>query len=353
MKRGKKMKSAYFVAPGEMEVRELPKPELENPTDAVIKIVRACVCGSDLWWYRGISKKEPGVVGHEAIGVIESVGQDVTQFRKGDFVIVPFTHGCGHCKICKAGFEGNCINDAGATSAHQAEYYRAINADGALVKVPGQPSDYTDEQLASLTTLADVMPTGFHAAKAAQVKKGYTVVIFGDGAVGLCAVIGAKLLGADQIIMMSRHADRGVMATEFGATAIIKERDQAAVDQILEMTDGLGADAVLECAGTKSSVETAFKVARAGGNIGRVGIPHDVDYNPYMTRLFAKNIGLTGGVASVSLWDKELLLQAVLDGEINPGKVFTATYQLDEIQAAYQDMDDRKTIKSLLRVSQG
>lgn len=348
------MKAAYFIKPGEIEVRDFPKPELEKPTDAIIKIVRACVCGSDLWWFRGISKRGAGIVGHEAIGVIEAIGKNVHNFNVGDFVVVPFTHGCGQCALCKAGFEASCLNATNAANGgYQGEYYRAINADGALVKIPGEPKDYSEEQLASLTTLSDVMPTGFHAAKTAGVKEGDTVVIFGDGAVGLCAVIGAKLLGAKRIIMMSRHQDRSELALEFGATDIIQERDEEAVKKVLNLTDELGADAVLECAGTKSSVETAMQVARAGSNIGRVGVPHDVDYNPYMTNLFFRNIGLTGGVASVSRWDKEILLQAVLDGRINPGRVFTKTYQLAEIEQAYQDMDTRKTIKSLLKISEG
>ncbi|HEY0221760.1 MAG TPA: zinc-dependent alcohol dehydrogenase family protein [Lactovum miscens] len=348
------MKSAYFIKPGKVEIRNFSKPEIEESTDVIIKIVRACVCGSDLWWFRGITKREPGVIGHEAIGIIESIGNTVHNFKVGDFVIVPFTHGCGQCAICKAGFEANCPNATEAVSGgYQGEYYRAINADGALVKIPGKPSDYSENQLASLTTLSDVMPTGFHAAKAAGVKNKDTVVIFGDGGVGLCAVIGAKLLGAKRIIMMSRHSDRTALALEFGATDIIKERDEAAVKQVLLLTKGLGADAVLECAGTKSSVETAMQVARAGANIGRVGVPHEVDYNPYMTNLFFRNIGLTGGGASVSRWDKEILLNAVLNGEINPGKVFTHTYELDDVEQAYKDMDERRTIKSLLRISEG
>ncbi|GBG96423.1 zinc-dependent alcohol dehydrogenase family protein [Lactococcus termiticola] len=347
------MKSAVFMGTKQVELVDIERPKIEKPTDALIKIVRACVCGSDLWRYRGIFEAKSGepTSGHEAIGIIEEVGEDVKNFKAGDFVIVPFTHGCGHCVPCLAGFENSCENADDAHGTFQAEFYRAINADGALVKIPGQPSDYTEEQLASLTTLSDVMPTGFHAAKQAGVKAGDTVVVFGDGAVGLCAVIGAKLLGAKRIIAMSRHEDRAALAREFGATDIVAERGEAAVKKLMEMTNGSGADAVLECVGMKDSVETAFQVARAGANVSRVGLPNDVDYNKYLDKMFRKNIGLVGGIASVKRWDEEILLEKVLSGEINPGRVFTAAYSLDEIQQAYVDMDERKTIKSLIKVS--
>lgn len=348
------MKSAYFVEKNKMEVREFPKAQLVKETDAIIKIVRACVCGSDLWWFRGISERQPGPVGHEAIGLIEEVGTGVKNFKVGDFVIVPFTHGCGHCPICLASFEANCPNAKdGVNGGYQGEFYRAINADGALVKIPGQPSDYSDDHLASLTALADVMPTGFHAAKAADVHEGDTVVVFGDGAVGLCAVISAKLLGAKRIIAMSRHEDRAALARDFGATDIIAERGEEAIQKIMSLTNGYGADAALECVGTKQAIESAFQAVRAGGRVGRVGVPHDVDYNEWIDSLFWKNIQLGGGVASVARWDKEILLEAVLSGEINPGRVFTAEFSLDEIQKAYEAMDQRTAIKSLLRISEG
>ncbi|MCH4168931.1 MAG: zinc-dependent alcohol dehydrogenase family protein [Streptococcaceae bacterium] len=344
------MKAAIFIEPKLIEVKQVAKPEIERSTDALIHIIRASVCGSDLWWYRGISKKSSGPVGHEAIGVIESVGSAVKNFKKGDFVIIPFTHGCGQCRICLAGFEANCPNvESDYHVGYQAEYLRAINADGALVKIPGKPSDYSEAQLASLTTLADVMPTGYHAAVSAEVKSGDTVVVFGDGAVGLCGVISAKLLGAKRIIAMSRHEDRAKLAREFGATEIIAERGDEAVEKVLAMTDGLGADAVLECVGTALSTETAFKVARAGAVIGRVGVPHDVDYQA-IDRLFWRNIGLKGGIASVAKYDKAILLDKVLDGSIQPGRVFTATFELDQIQSAYQAMDERQAIKSLIKI---
>lgn len=346
------MKAATFIEPGKMIITEREKPCIEAGSDAIIKIVRACVCGSDLWWYRGISARESGTyAGHEAIGIVEEVGSEVTTVAVGDFVVVPFTHGCGRCAACKAGFDGNCTNHVpGKNTGYQAEYLRYTNADWALVKIPGQPSDYSEEQLNSLLTLSDVMATGYHAAVTAEVKKGDTVVVMGDGAVGLCGVIAAKLLGAKQIIAMSRHKDRQALALEFGATDIIAERGDEAVEKLMALTNGEGADAILECVGTELSIETAIKLGRPGAIIGRVGVPQKEVMNT--NELFWKNIGLRGGIASVTTFDKEILLQAVLSGEINPGKVFTKSFSLDDIQAAYDAMDKREAIKSLLIVNQ-
>lgn len=237
------------------------------------------------------------MVGHEAIGIVEEVGSEVTNVAVGDFVIAPFTHGCGHCAACLAGFDGNCLNAPAGGSAYQAEYLLFNNADWALVKVPGDPKSFSDEMLNSLLSLADVMATGYHAAVSAEVKTGDTVVVMGDGAVGLCGIIGAKLLGAKRIIAMSRHADRQKLATEFGATDIIAERGDEAVARVMELTDG-GADAVLECIGTEQSVDTAVKVGRPGAVVGRVGVPQKSDMNT--NNLFWRNIGLRGGIASVT-----------------------------------------------------
>lgn len=345
------MKAAIFVEPGKMEMREVEKVRLEKPTDALIRIVRACVCGSDLWWFRGISQREGNTpAGHEAIGVVEEVGSEVTDIQVGDFVIVPFTHGCGHCAACRAGFDGNCLNREAGLVGYQGEYLRFSNANWALVKIPGQPSDYSDAILNSLLTLSDVMATGYHAAKTAEVKSGDTVVVMGDGAVGLCGVIAAKMLGAGRIIAMSRHKDRQALAREFGATDIIAERGDEAVEKVLALTNQAGADAILECVGTEQSVETAVKIARPGALIGRVGVPQKAEMNT--NELFWKNIGLRGGIASVTTYDKEVLLQAVLKGEIEPGKVFTQRFDLEHIQAAYDAMDQRTAIKSLVLVSE-
>ena len=269
------MKAAIFVQPGEMAVQEVAKPTIQKPTDAILKIVRAYVCGSDLWWFRGIGNREHGsLTGHEAIGIVEEAGADVTAVQPGDFVIAPFTHGCGHCAACLAGFEGNCFNqEVGGNAGYQAEYLRYTDADWSLVKVPGQPSDYSDDQLNSLLTLADVMTTGYHAGFSAEIKPGDTVAILGDGAVGLCAVIDAKLQGAGRIITLSHHADRAALATEFGATDIVSEKGDDAVKKVLELTNGVGADAVLECVGATSSINEAGQIARPGAIIGRVGVP--------------------------------------------------------------------------------
>lgn len=288
------------------------------------------------------------MVGHEAIGIVEEVGSEVTNVAVGDFVIAPFTHGCGHCAACLAGFDGNCLNAPAGGSAYQAEYLLFNNADWALVKVPGDPKSFSDEMLNSLLSLADVMATGYHAAVSAEVKTGDTVVVMGDGAVGLCGIIGAKLLGAKRIIAMSRHADRQKLATEFGATDIIAERGDEAVARVMELTDG-GADAVLECVGTEQSVDTAVKVGRPGAVVGRVGVPQKSDMNT--NNLFWRNIGLRGGIASVTTYDKSVLLNAVLSGKIEPGKVFTQSFALDDIQSAYEAMDQRTAIKSLVKVS--
>lgn len=343
-----KMKAAEFIKPGKVETVEVPKPKIEQPGDAIIRIVRASVCGSDLWWFRGLSDRPAhSRIGHEAIGVVEEVGDDVKDIKPGDFVIAPFTHGCGHCAACLAGFDGNCFNlEKGGNNGYQAEYLRFYNANWALIKIPGQPEDYSDEMLNSFVALSDVMATGYHAAASAEVKPGDTVVVMGDGAVGLCGVLSAKLRGAKRIIAMSRHEDRQKLAKEFGATDIVPERDDEAVKHVMELTDHAGADAILECVGTDQSVDTATKIARPGAVIGRVGIPQKPDMDT--KKLFWNNTGLRGGIASVTTYDKRELLQAVLDGKINPGKVFTKQFDLDHIQAAYEAMDQRKAIKSLL-----
>ena len=341
------MKAAMFMGPGRMEVEEVPKARVEQPTDAMIRMVRTCVCGSDLWYFRGLSEHAVhSQIGHEGIGVIEEVGSEVTDFKVGDFVVVPFPYSCGTCPVCRAGFE-SCCPHGGYFGANQAEYARVPEADGTLVKVPGSPEDYDDATLASLLTISDVMSTGYHAAVSAEVKPGDTAVVMGDGAVGLCGVIGAKMLGAERIIAMSRHEDRAALALEFGATDVVAERDQAAIDKVLGMTGGYGADAVLECVGSKQSFDTAVGLARAGAVIGRVGLPHDVTISAEGS--FYRNLGIKGGPAPVRHYDLNGLLDAVLNHEINPGRVFTAEYDLDHIQDAYDAMDQRKVIKSLIR----
>lgn len=345
------MKSAMFMKKGLVEVQDVDKPTVKNPDDVVIKVLRACVCGSDLWAYRGLDDKPANSInsGHEAIGIVEEVGADITTVKPGDFVIAPFTHGCGHCPACLAGFDGVCQDHSdNFSNGTQAEYYLAQHAQWSLVKVPGRPEDYSEAMLKSFLTLADVMATGYHAARVADVKPGDTVVVMGDGAVGLSAIIAAKLRGAKRIISTSRHDDRRELAAEFGATDNVAERGDEAVEKILAMTNG-GADAVLECVGTAQSTDTAMKVGRPGAIVGRVGLPHDATMD--MATPFYRNTAVAGGPASVTTYDKDLLLKAVLDGKINPGKVFTKTFTLDEINDAYQAMADRQVIKSYVKVS--
>lgn len=345
------MKSAMFMKRGLVEVQDVDKPTVKNPDDVVIKVLRACVCGSDLWAYRGLDDKPANSInsGHEAIGIVEEVGADITTVKPGDFVIAPFTHGCGHCPACLAGFDGVCQDHSdNFSNGTQAEYYLAQHAQWSLVKVPGKPEDYSEAMLKSFLTLADVMATGYHAARVADVKPGDTVVVMGDGAVGLSAIIAAKLRGAKRIISTSRHNDRRELAAEFGATDNVAERGDEAVEKILAMTNG-GADVVLECVGTAQSTDTAMKVGRPGAIVGRVGLPHDATMD--MATPFYRNTAVAGGPASVTTYDKDLLLKAVLDGKINPGKVFTKTFTLDEINDAYQAMADRQVIKSYVKVS--
>ncbi|RRK11008.1 Zn-dependent alcohol dehydrogenase [Lactiplantibacillus garii] len=349
------MKTAVFEKAGQMQIENVTKPTVQADDDVIIKVVRACVCGSDLWTYRGFEDKAPHSEnsGHEAIGIVDAVGAAITTVQPGDFVIAPFTHGCGHCATCLAGFDGGCLDHPHAdnfSNGNQAEYVRFQHGQWALVKVPGQPSDYGEGMLKSLLTLADVMATGYHAAKVANVKAGDTVVVMGDGAVGLCAIIAAKMRGAKRIISTSRHADRKALAQAFGATDNVATRGADGVQKILALTNNAGADAVLECVGTELSVNTALAVARPGAVVGRVGLPHTAKTD--LAAPFEKNITLAGGPASVTTYDKQLLLKAVLDGQINPGKVFTKTFTLDQIDAAYQAMAQRQAIKSMVIVSQ-
>lgn len=345
------MKSTVFVKPGQVALEDIDKPTIKADDDVIIHVVRTCVCGSDLWSYRGLEEKAPHSenAGHEAIGIVDSVGSAITTVVPGDFVIAPFTHGCGHCPACLAGFDGDCQNHQdNFSNGVQAEYVRFQHGEWALIKVPGQPSDYSDAMLNSLLSLADVMATGYHAARVANVKTGDTVVVVGDGAVGLCGVIAAKMRGAKRIIAMSRHEDRQQLALEFGATDIVAERGDEAVKRVQDLTNGAGADAVLECVGTELSNETAMNVARPGAIVGRVGLPHEPKMD--MTASFYNNIIIAGGPASVTTYDKQLLLKAVLDGDIHPGKVFTKQFQLSEINAAYQAMTNRDAIKSLVLI---
>lgn len=346
------MKSTVFEKAGLVDVQEVSKPTIQNADDVIIRIVRTCVCGSDLWSYANGDNKDVHSIndGHEALGIVEEIGDEITTVKPGDFVIAPFTHGCGECDACLAGFDGTCDRHLGGTNwskGFQAEYIRFTYGDWALIKIPGQPNDYTEGMLKSLLTLADVMPTGYHAARCANVQKGDKVVVIGDGAVGQCAVIAAKMRGASQIVLMSRHEDRQQMALQSGATAIVAERGEVGIAKVREILGG-GADAALECVGTQSAIDQALGVLHNGGRVGYVGVPH---YNDRpLGSTFAQNIAVAGGSASVTTYDKAFLLKAVLDGNINPGRVFTQTYLLDDINQAYQDMQNRQTIKAMVVV---
>ena len=342
------MKAAIFTGPRAIEVGERPDPIVENSTDAVVRVVLACVCGSDLWYYRGESAHEPGAIGHEFIGIVEATGSAVTTVTEGDLVIAPFLYSDGTCELCLAGWPAHCLNGGGwgnATGGGQGERVRVPLADGTLVKVPG--SGHSDALLRSLLALSDVMCTGYHAAVSGGVREGSVVAVVGDGAVGLSAVLGAKRLGAARIIALSRHPARQALAREFGATDIVAERGDAALEAVRGMTDGLGVEAALECVGTGESLSTAFAIARSGGMVGAVGVPHD-SVVPIETVIF-RNVGLRGGVAPARKYIPELL-PAVLEGTINPGRVFDFETDLEHVAEAYAAMDERRAIKSLVRV---
>ncbi len=345
------MRAAIFKGERGIEVGERPDPKIENPTDAVVRVVRGCVCGSDLWYYRGISTHKVGSIGHEFIGVVEAVGADVRELAEDDFVIAPFTFSDGTCPACVAGFPSNCRHGGpfgnGEIDGGQGEQVRVPFAATTLVKVPG--SGFSDEQLASFTALSDVMCTGYHAAVSAGVSTGDTVAVVGDGAVGLCAVMAAKKLGAERIVVLSRNPARQAMATEFGATDVVAERGEEAVDVIMKLTGDAGVDASLECVGTDQAIETATGLTRAGGMIGAVGLPL---YERFQYRsVYRNNVGIRGGIAPARQYIPELL-DDVLAGRINPGRVFDFETDLDNIAEAYAAMDERRAIKSLLRISE-
>ncbi len=344
------MKAAIFNGKGKIELGERPDPKIQAPTDAVVRVVLGCVCGSDLWYYRGESPHDEGAIGHEFLGIIEEAGSGVTTLKKGDFVIAPFTYCDGTCANCLAGWPSNCMHGGGfgnhGIDGGQGEFVRVPFADPTLVKIPG--SGFSDETLASLLALSDVMCTGHHAAISGGVKKGDTVAVVGDGAVGLCAIIAAKRLGAARIIALSRNPARQTFAKDFGATDIIAERGDEAIKKVMAMTDGIGVDAALECVGTGQSMTTAFSIARVGSVVGAIGAPHDVVV-PINTVIF-RNIGLRGGVAPARKYIPELL-EDVLEGRIHPGRVFDFQTDLNGIKEAYDAMDERRAIKSLLKVS--
>lgn len=336
------MYGAIIHAPGDVRSEQRPDPTILEPTDAVIRVVAACVCGSDLWRYRGISEvPEPTPIGHELCGVVTAVGDAVTTVAVGDFVVGGFNPSDGTCSLCLKGATANCLHKQGYDGA-QAEQVRIPHADGTLVATPSMPED---DLIPHLLALSDVMCTGWHAAVSAGVGEGSTVAVVGDGAVGLCAVLAARQLGATTIIAMSRHAPRQEVARRFGATHVVAERGEEGVEKVRTLTDGIGADCVLECVGTEDARLQAVAAVRDGGAIGLVGVPHG---ELPVDQLFWRNVGLRGGPANCAAYLPELM-QKVLDREIEPGLVFDLELPLSEIGEAYAAMDERRAIKVLVR----
>jgi threonine dehydrogenase-like Zn-dependent dehydrogenase len=342
------MLAAVFNEPRSITVEERRDPVIAEPTDAIVRVVLACVCGSDLWYYRGDSPFEPGPIGHEFVGVVEDVGSEVQRVNKGDFVIAPFAFSDGTCPHCRHGITSACTaggffpqnGDGG-----QGEAVRVPLADGTLVTVPG--SGHGDELMLSLLTLSDVFATGHHAAVCADVRPGATVAVVGDGAVGLSGVLAAKRIGAERIIVLSRNPVRQDRAREFGATDIVEERGDEAIEAVMALTAGVGVDAALECVGTGQAMQTALAIARPGSMVGYVGVPHGVELP--IGDMFFRNKGVRGGSAPVRAYIPELL-DDVLEGRFDPGRVFDFETDLHGVGEAYAAMDERRAIKSLLRV---
>lgn len=348
------MRATVLHAPRDVRLENVEDPTILTATDALVRVVASCVCGSDLWPYRGIrAVDEPKRIGHEFVGYIEEVGAEVGRVRPGMFVIAPFAFSDGTCVHCRHGVQTSCSSGGfwGApdrsgrpVDGGQGEYVRVPLADGTLVATPEPPDDAL---LPALLSLSDVMGTGHHAARAAGVTRGTTVAVVGDGAVGLCAVLAAKRLGAEQIIAMSRHAPRQALATRFGATDVVAERGDEGVATVRELTGGIGADAVLECVGTKESMAQAIRSTRPGGRVGYVGVPAGGPELP-VGLLFGRNISVGGGVAPARAYLPELLGD-VLAGTLDPGPVFDLELSLDEVPEAYAAMDERRAVKVLLR----
>src|SRR5438067_5476897 len=342
------MRATVMYDAGDVRIENVPDPQIVEPTDAVIRVTRACVCGSDLWPYQKMERSDTGrVMGHEAIGVVEDVGADVRMIKRGDFVIMPFAFSDGTCTFCHDGLQTSCIHGGffGTTevAGAQAEAVRIPLADGTLFPV-GAHADHA--LMASLLTLSDVMGTGHHAAIIARVTPGKSVAVVGDGAVGLCGVIAAKRLGAEQIIILGRHDDRIALAKDFGATDVVSDRGGEATERVKALTGGHGVHCVLECVGNEQAMITAVDIARPGGAIGRVGVPHYAGIGPETT--FYKNVTVGGGPAPVRAYIDELLPD-VLEGKIQPGRVFDRTVGLDGVPEGYRAMDDREAIKVMVK----
>jgi threonine dehydrogenase-like Zn-dependent dehydrogenase len=337
------MRVAVLHGAHDVRIEERPDPRIINPTDAIIRMSATCVCGSDLWPYRGINPTpEPTPFGHEYCGIVEEVGSAVTSVKPGQFVIGSFAASDNTCANCRAGYTTSCQHREWMVGA-QAEMLRVPLADGTLVATPEIPSN---DLIPSLLTLSDVMATGWFAAEAANVQPGKTAVVVGDGAVGLLAVLSAKLMGAGRIIAMSRHESRQQLAREFGATDIVTERGDEGIARIKELTNGIGADSALECVGSQESMMQAIRSTRPGGHVGYVGVPHGVQLDG--AELFYTHIHLHGGPAPARRFLPDLI-EMVWSGKVNPGRVFDLTLPLAQVADGYRAMDERRAIKVLLQ----
>jgi threonine dehydrogenase-like Zn-dependent dehydrogenase len=334
---------------GDVQIENVPDATIVNPTDAVIRITRACICGSDLWPYNELEPTPAGrPMGHEAIGVVEAVGADVRTVKRGDVVVMPFAYSDGTCMFCDEGLQTSCIHGGffgtGEVGGAQAEALRIPQADGTLFVLPAGPDDAL---MPSLLTLSDVMGTGHHAARMARVDRGKKVAVVGDGAVGLCGVIAAKRLSAEQIIILGHHPDRIALAKAFGATDVVSERGEEANERVRALTGGYGVHSVLECVGAEQAMRTALNIVRPGGAIGRVGVPHYQGI-PGTQEMFYDNISVGGGPAPVRAYIKELLPD-VLAGKIDPGRVFDRVIGLDQVPDGYRAMNERKALKVMVK----
>jgi threonine dehydrogenase-like Zn-dependent dehydrogenase len=346
-----KVKATVYHAPFDVRVEQVPDATMREPTDVLVRVSHACICGSDLWPYRGQGEWKPGArTGHEFMGLVEEVGAEVRTVRKGERVIAPFAFSDGTCEFCAEGLQTSCVRGGfwgGHHDGGQGEAVRVPFADGTLVPLPRE-IDLSDHRLAAaLATLTDVMGTGHHAARLAEVKPGRTVVVVGDGAVGLCGVLAARRLGAERIIILGHHENRIAIAREFGATDVVTERGSEAVEKVMALVPN-GAASVLECVGTQEALDTAIGVARPGGSIGYVGVPHfdRIDFRP----LFRRNVALRGGVAPVRAYLPELLAD-VLAARLDPSRVLDFDVALDGVPEGYAAMDKRRAIKTFIRVA--
>jgi len=342
------MRGTVMFGAGDVRLETVPDARLIEPTDALVVVTRAAICGSDLWPYKTMEYSETGRrMGHEAIGIVEAVGADVRTLKFGNVVVMPFAYSDGTCVFCHEGLHTSCIHGGFFGTVEvpgaQAEAVRVPQADGTLVVLPVGTDDAL---MPSLLTLSDVMATGHHAAVAAKVGPGRTAAVVGDGAVGLCGVIAARRRGAEQIILLGRHPNRIALAREFGATDVVSERGDEAVERVRELTDGFGVHSVLECVGLEQSMRTALSIARPGGAVGRVGVPQD-ETMPASRPTFYNNVTVSGGPAPARAYIEELLPD-ILEGQIEPGRVFDRVVRLDEVPDGYRAMNEREAIKVLI-----